>query len=186
MPITLPVAFGPITEFRQSIIRIKVGSEKKNPCVQVQGFLPKSKNPRSYERGFRDDMPLLSQWIKKIYYTFLRMNSSSRIIVNFFVISFACAHGDIIHSVNCEILLPLVAMWNKIRLLTFAEQIFHSEAISLGEAKFHSQKANFIEKSTCYCKCFFLVGEGGFGPPKSVTTDLQSAPFGRSGIPPYI
>ena len=30
-----------------------------------------------------------------------------------------------------------------------------------------------------------LVGEGGFGPPKSVTTDLQSAPFGRSGIPPY-
>ena len=31
----------------------------------------------------------------------------------------------------------------------------------------------------------FLVGEGGFGPPKSVTTDLQSAPFGRSGIPPY-
>ncbi len=31
----------------------------------------------------------------------------------------------------------------------------------------------------------FLVGEGGFGPPKSKTTDLQSAPFGRSGIPPY-
>ena len=31
----------------------------------------------------------------------------------------------------------------------------------------------------------FLVGEAGFGPPKSVTTDLQSAPFGRSGIPPY-
>ena len=31
----------------------------------------------------------------------------------------------------------------------------------------------------------FLVGEGGFGPPKSVTTDLQSAPFGRSGTRPY-
>ena len=31
----------------------------------------------------------------------------------------------------------------------------------------------------------FLVGEGGFEPPKSVTTDLQSAPFGHSGIPPY-
>ncbi len=30
-----------------------------------------------------------------------------------------------------------------------------------------------------------LVGEGGFGPPKSETTDLQSAPFGHSGIPPY-
>ena len=32
---------------------------------------------------------------------------------------------------------------------------------------------------------YFLVEEGGFGPPKSLTTDLQSAPFGRSGIPPY-
>ncbi len=31
----------------------------------------------------------------------------------------------------------------------------------------------------------FLVGEGGFEPPKSLTTDLQSAPFGRSGILPY-
>ncbi len=29
------------------------------------------------------------------------------------------------------------------------------------------------------------MGEGGFEPPKSSTTDLQSAPFGRSGIPPY-
>ena len=31
----------------------------------------------------------------------------------------------------------------------------------------------------------FLVGEAGFEPAKSWTTDLQSAPFGRSGIPPY-
>ncbi len=31
-----------------------------------------------------------------------------------------------------------------------------------------------------------LVGEGGFGPPKSVTTDLQSAPFGRSGTLPLL
>ena len=30
-----------------------------------------------------------------------------------------------------------------------------------------------------------MVGEGGFEPPKSLTTDLQSAPFGHSGIPPY-
>ena len=27
--------------------------------------------------------------------------------------------------------------------------------------------------------------EDGFEPSKSVTTDLQSAPFGRSGTPPY-
>ena len=31
----------------------------------------------------------------------------------------------------------------------------------------------------------FLVGAGGFGPPKSLTTDLQSAPFGRLGTLPY-
>ena len=31
----------------------------------------------------------------------------------------------------------------------------------------------------------FLVGAGGFGPPKSLTTDLQSAPFGHSGTLPY-
>ena len=40
-------------------------------------------------------------------------------------------------------------------------------------------------KSTCKCKCFFLVGEGGFEPPKSLTTDLQSVPFGHSGTLPY-
>ncbi len=31
-----------------------------------------------------------------------------------------------------------------------------------------------------------LVGEDGFEPSKSPTTDLQSAPFGRSGTLPYI
>ena len=33
---------------------------------------------------------------------------------------------------------------------------------------------------------YHLVGEGGFEPPKSLTTDLQSAPFGHSGILPYL
>ena len=32
------------------------------------------------------------------------------------------------------------------------------------------------------CGSVFLVGEGGFEPPKSLTTDLQSAPFGHAGI----
>ena len=31
-----------------------------------------------------------------------------------------------------------------------------------------------------------MVGEGGFEPPKSVTTDLQSAPFARSGTLPLL
>ncbi len=30
-----------------------------------------------------------------------------------------------------------------------------------------------------------MVGEGGFEPPKSLTTDLQSVPFGHSGTHPY-
>ncbi len=34
-------------------------------------------------------------------------------------------------------------------------------------------------------ECRMVVGEG-FEPSKSVTADLQSAPFGRSGIPPGI
>ena len=33
--------------------------------------------------------------------------------------------------------------------------------------------------------CFLLVGEGGFEPPKRYAADLQSVPFGHSGIPPY-
>ena len=31
-----------------------------------------------------------------------------------------------------------------------------------------------------------MVGESGFEPLKSVTTDLQSVPFGRSGTLPYL
>ena len=31
----------------------------------------------------------------------------------------------------------------------------------------------------------FLVGEGGFEPPKAMPADLQSVPFGHSGILPY-
>ena len=33
--------------------------------------------------------------------------------------------------------------------------------------------------------CLFLVDRGGFEPPKSETSDLQSDPFGRSGICPF-
>ena len=57
--------------------------------------------------------------------------------------------------------------------------------ISHREAVFHPpERVDFVEKSTCLRKCFFLVGEGGFEPPKALLTDLQSAPFGHSGIPP--
>ena len=44
---------------------------------------------------------------------------------------------------------------------------------------------NGAKKSGIHRISDLLVGEGGFEPPKSLTTDLQSAPFGHSGIPPY-
>ncbi len=49
------------------------------------------------------------------------------------------------------------------------------------------EKENVHKKRTIRLDgSLFVVGEGGFEPPKSVTTDLQSAPFGRSGIPPWL
>jgi hypothetical protein len=32
----------------------------------------------------------------------------------------------------------------------------------------------------------YLVGDGGFEPPKALPADLQSVPFGHSGNLPYI
>lgn len=37
--------------------------------------------------------------------------------------------------------------------------------------------------ATSNCEAEMVVGEG-FEPSKSMTADLQSAPFGRSGTPP--
>ena len=42
------------------------------------------------------------------------------------------------------------------------------------------------KQKTCpFGQVFCLVGEGGFEPPKALPADLQSVPFGHSGIPPY-
>ena len=49
-----------------------------------------------------------------------------------------------------------------------------------------NRKAKIVAKSPDIQKISgVLVGEGGFEPPKSLTADLQSVPFGHSGIPPY-
>ena len=42
------------------------------------------------------------------------------------------------------------------------------------------------KRDTLYWVSLLLVGRGRFELPKSVTSDLQSDPFGRSGIFPYI
>ena len=43
-----------------------------------------------------------------------------------------------------------------------------------------NKKPNPSDSAFC-----FELGEGGFEPPKAVPADLQSVPFGHSGIPPY-
>ena len=50
-----------------------------------------------------------------------------------------------------------------------------------------SNPSHFLRKTKKQLRnaiAFLLVEEDGFEPSKSVTTDLQSAPFGRSGTPP--
>ena len=54
------------------------------------------------------------------------------------------------------------------------------------EAYFKNLRSGFISlKKALLSQCSFLVGEGGFEPPKALPADLQSVPFGHSGIPPY-
>ena len=47
-----------------------------------------------------------------------------------------------------------------------------------------SKKSKIKQKRPAIAS-LFLVGRGGFEPPKSSTADLQSAPFGHSGTYPY-
>ncbi len=58
--------------------------------------------------------------------------------------------------------------------------------LATGEDIRNKQKIRTLHQSGKCSDYLFLVGEGGFEPPKSLTTDLQSAPFGRSGILPYM
>ena len=42
---------------------------------------------------------------------------------------------------------------------------------------------NFWKNTTIIVK--IIMDGGGFEPPKALPADLQSVPFGHSGIPPY-
>ena len=69
----------------------------------------------------------------------------------------AYAECEIIHFVNCEILLPQVAMWNEICPHSRSEYFTRRRRISHFAEIFHlPARANFVEKSTCLRKCFFL------------------------------
>ena len=63
--------------------------------------------------------------------------------------------------------------------ITRLKAVYHCVAIELAVRRIELKKALAIASA------FFLVGAGGFEPPKSSTTDLQSAPFGHSGTLPH-
>ena len=78
-------------------------------------------------------------------------------------------------------LTPFDVKWNS--PFTFAQQIFHSEAISLGEAKFHSPKANFVEKREQVFRLalFFLEVPPGIEPGIEVLQTF-ALPLGHGTI----
>ena len=59
-------------------------------------------------------------------------------------------------------------------------KIFNLTSIAGGYFSLKLQQKSDTLVSDC-----FGMGEGGFEPPKAVPADLQSVPFGHSGIPPY-
>ena len=75
--------------------------------------------------------------------------------------------------------IPL-AVYCVIRRVRPTNSKFHPRSgFSPTKADLVKKDCNFVSKLQS-----FLVGEAGFGPAKSKTTDLQSAPFGRSGTSP--
>ena len=77
-------------------------------------------------------------------------------------------HSDILFAIN-----------TRRANITRLKAVYHCEAIELAVRRIELKKALAIASA------FFLVGAGGFEPPKSSTTDLQSAPFGHSGTLPH-
>ena len=62
----------------------------------------------------------------------------------------------------------------------------HRRSIHYRSASNPPSQTPIPSKKTCpFGQVFCLVGEGGFEPPKALPADLQSVPFGHSGIPPY-
>ena len=59
---------------------------------------------------------------------------------------------------------------------------FHPSQVELSR-----RKTDLVKKAPILYQdwCFFLVEGDGFEPSEQDATDLQSAPFGHSGTPPY-
>ena len=71
--------------------------------------------------------------------------------------------------------------------LSYAPTFLKVERVKGIEPSQPAWKAGTLPLS--YTRIFNLykvVEDGGFEPPKALLTDLQSAPFGRSGNPPFL
>ena len=72
---------------------------------------------------------------------------------------------------------------------SYATGIFHICEANISYRRYFTRSVRnefHWKKTLSFDKVFFLVGAGGFEPPKAVPTDLQSAPFGHSGTLPYL
>ena len=63
----------------------------------------------------------------------------------------------------------------------------YGDAAQHNRAAFDATLEGYVGQKLAYSLKRLGCGESEvwFEPPKSLTTDLQSAPFGHSGIPPY-
>ena len=68
---------------------------------------------------------------------------------------------------------------------TFLNKSGADEGSRIPTPKALDPKSSASANSATSAYYFFLVEDGGFEPPKAMLTDLQSAPFGHSGNPPY-
>ena len=66
----------------------------------------------------------------------------------------------------------------------WSKLLWYKNGVIENHDNFMISKAKSAEKTSTRFRVEGLVGEGGFEPPKASPTDLQSAPFGHSGIPP--
>ena len=68
----------------------------------------------------------------------------------------------------------------RVAALTCHRHVIHSRSLRIHAVSYQNKKDILTDVF------FVLVGEDGFEPSKALPADLQSVPFGHSGIPPNI
>ena len=84
------------------------------------------------------------------------------------------------------VIFPLARKWYSIRKKLAKRITLRQQYHAAKQHRTRRQANRTAKRPDALHLVFLLVGEGGFEPPKALLTDLQSAPFGHSGIPPYL